>query len=337
MQVVEMELNNIQSHRKTRFKLCDNLTVIHGRGNNLGKSTIFKVIEFTAKYPNIKDIEVLEQLRVGEQEASVVYRFSEHQFTLKIHKTGLGRLSVYLHDDVANVTLQHCPKELTNALGLVLYDNNILNMYCANKTYLVADESKQSDEVLSFVLQDETVERIKENSTILLQRVNSDLNDAEVKLQNLRTELSHTIYNQYVDDYFSERDILYKISYVENKVNMLSFTEEKIEFSFSQDDLNLLQRQLNVAIRLESICNMFSDRINLKPIEEPLDDLMSVLVKLTEFISYAESSILSSSIASNAKAEYKELLEEVRRSNLTVKCPVLGEVIYGEKCLPVSD
>lgn len=209
MKNVTIEFSNIQSHEKTQFTLSPGLNFILADDNNVGKSTIFKILLYMAKMPKVDLAESNELLRVGCQQGYAAFAFDDWKVILWLIRDGPAR--VYSFFEIypgagSSIRETQCPKSLLEALDLVIgVDSLPINLTDADSVQLVVDDTPKNDQVFSQVLVDARVEEIKQNIVNLTRQVAQDYQVTRAQYEDAEKIVQGLSYNLEVDNFKREK------------------------------------------------------------------------------------------------------------------------------------
>ena len=371
MKEVEIQLHNIQSHENTKFKLKPGLNLILSSGNNVGKSTIFKALMFAANMPYFKNADVFELIRYGCNEAYISFRFETNSATLWLFRDGKTARAFFELPGTPVIRTLECPKFLIENLDFIYSaDKKVLNFSDADSVQLIVRDSNYNDEVLSRILIDYDVERVKNNAQLLYREVNQDYHVEKELRDNLSSVIETLNYNDIVDIFDSEYPTLRAASEAydtivgntdmsafikhpaENEIHELSTVLrifnilKNIDDALSLDDAIKDIPELNELLRINGILRSFAevniDILSVKPLltEQQVGSMyktVGVIQTLEEALKHAVFSSMASKDLVKFEAERKHITGILKSKYRTVKCPVKGEVFYGETCIHVSD
>lgn len=153
MKHIDIELVNIQSHEHTRFHLEPGLNFILAEDNNVGKSTIFKVIMFAMQLPKVDDVDANELIRGGCSSAKAMFTVEGVIYTMWLFRDGNQRARAFfeIKDPNGETTRSmNAPLDLKQAFDIVLSnDGKVVNFNDADSIQLVVQDTPKNDEVLS--------------------------------------------------------------------------------------------------------------------------------------------------------------------------------------------
>lgn len=212
MQKVTCEFHNIQSHEATRFTLLPGLNFILAEDNNVGKSTIFRVLTAIAKMPKVDNGRLSELLRERCTQGCAVFELESTVVTFWLFRDDGNKVRAFFDEGRSGeekVRTASCPQKLLSALDIALDKNgNVLNFNDADSVQLIVNDSPKNDEILAHVLVDLDVERVKSNSYSLNREMISDYKMIAARHQDAKDALARLRHNPAVDDFFAMRDIM---------------------------------------------------------------------------------------------------------------------------------
>lgn len=369
MKQVEFRLHNIQSHADTQFSLGPGLNFILADDNNVGKSTVFKLLTTICKMPNATNQDLLELLRVGEHQGYASFKYDDEQVVFWMFREGdsdKSRVRAFfeLRADEGTTRAISCPASLLKALDIVVSDDGIpINFNDADSVQLIVQDTPKNDEVLSRVLVDLEVERVKENSVKLSRQILQDYKVVSTRLQDVTATLSNITYNTAVDAYYDERDLLLLtcnvldafstdvrfdegsigvteqvLTEIESLQIILSVCSEIEECSLQEirsdpSDVSLVSDVIAFLVSINgidftSLSVDYASRI--KEIEN-LQQILEVIGILRQAASYASEALTSGTRAFSLKRQADELVQKMRSRFPSVDCPMKGKVLYSEE------
>lgn len=377
MKSVEIELLNIQCHQHTVFSLKPGLNFILSNDNNVGKSTIFKVLTFISKMPNVTGQDSSELLRVGEQRGYASFKFDDKHIVLWIFKDGDKMRTFFEINDADGVVTRavSCPAKLLEALDIIRGDDGTpINFNDADSVQLVVQDTPKNDEVLSRVLVDVKVEAIKQNMHQLSKQIVQDYRYATHNLEDVDMLVSTLQYNSDVDLFNEEKSMLNVLVQVVDSMSEgcagIGKGTEKLYPSL--EELTMLSRLMEVysvlsSLTFESICANVPNISEDKPCMSAALGLLGELVRVDLSV-IGKSNILPSSIISNMQRgldvlsklnsilysvekvckfssdldrnfkEQRDIYMELNRECEIIECPVKGSVYFSdEKCIPTDN
>lgn len=228
MKKVSFVFHNIQSHAHTEFSLQPGLNFILADDNNVGKSTIFKVLSYITRMPNIRYEDSRELLRYGESKAYVAFVVENEQYILWLFKEDETHIRSFfeIYDaDGSQLRSIKCPSNLLDALDIIRADDGSpVNFNDADSVQLVVQDTSKNDEVLSRVLVDLRVEAVKANSKQLNSRMVQDYRIISAKEEESRRILESMTYIDSVDEFNKEQPVLEVASRILDAVDATSCT-----------------------------------------------------------------------------------------------------------------
>lgn len=364
MKEVEIIFANLQSHEHTQFTLRPGLNFILAEDNNVGKSTIFKVLSTVAKAPTNSGASIDRLIRTGTAQGYAAFKYDGQRVVAWFKRgTTPGSAKLFFeHVGTDGSTTRHlsCPASLLDALGIVVGENeDVINFNDADSVQLIAKNTADSDAIITHVMLDQTVEHIKEN----MYRFSKDL-VADDKLVSARIEtaeemLSELHYNPVVDE-FNET-----VGELEATCKLLDGGLCPVEDSRDYGDVGVLHGLLNFLLGLEDFaesaspaefssldyallhfCNAFAE-IDLDKVDRPVvtrsdireaDVLVRMCSALYPVVCGMREVEKDCSAISYNEREKEKLKAELERQSKDIVCPVKGRVYYSsEECIPRSD
>lgn len=369
MTKVEVLFQNLQSHENTKFTLCPGVNFILADGNNVGKSTIFKVLSRIAKAPNISSSKLLSLIRFGCNEATAAFKFNGEAVIARFTKYDREAAKVFfehVHSDGEVTRTVYCPKCLLEALGIVVGENGeLINFNDANSVQLISEISPEADTIITHVMLDQNVEHIKRNIYSLGREVNLDIKRLGAQVEAYENTLAELVYSPAVDEFFEQKETLEVLCKVCDSIPSITTAKQSLPSSADMElcrhILDVLRNMegyvsrpshevvsdvgeyskileatklLNTAVKaisyLDRTRNVVSDVSNLKI----MCSLTSRFLSVVRNIEAVRSSTLR--LATLYK-EREELIETLSANSVLVDCPVHGKVYYtDEKCVPYS-
>lgn len=212
MKNISIEFVNIQSHEHTKFSLRPGLNFILAEDNNVGKSTIFKVLLCAMQLPKVSGSDIDELIRGGCTQARATFRYERVECTLWLFR-GQGQASRAFfetdHGDGVPTRGLSAPASLRDAFDIVsTEDGSVVNFNDADSVQLIVQDTPKNDEVLSKVLIDLKVDAIKANAVKLGQQIQQDYRVVKSKLDDVTTVLSTMQYVEAVDSFKQDKTLL---------------------------------------------------------------------------------------------------------------------------------
>lgn len=377
MKLVEIEFCNIQSHKNTKFSLHPGLNFILADDNNVGKSTIFKVLTFATRMPNVSNEDALEILRVREERGYASFKFGDDQIILWLFRESVDKVRYFFEqkDILGNSTRTvACPQKLLDALDLVRGDDGFpINLNDADSVQLVVQDTSKNDEVLSKVLIDLKVEDVRKNLQQLSRQIVQDYRYIKSKHEGTTRTLASLHYNDSVDFFKDEEDTLNCAVRVMDALDAgCNFSDDSGAVSLSADEIEVLDAACSVEGKLSVIDTAHlvqSDEVEVNDADslqcalrtlrqlEVVDTVLlerkfTVLTTSLHNASVAVSvlnKLISASIStdrvlgSNRQVaslvrETEGIKKELDSLYQKIQCPVKGEVYYNEEgCIPSND
>lgn len=367
MERVIIRFSNIQSHENTSFTLEPGLNFILANDNNVGKSTIFKVLMTIAKAPDVTPARLKTLLRIGCTKAYAAFDYSDGRVVAWIQKDDNRVPHLFFeHIDNSGETIRSlsAPKSLIDALGIVIdKEGNLVNFNDADSVQLISKRSAEADSILTSVILDATVEQVKGN----LYRFNKDL-ESEVKIMTVKKEdaeeaLTRLTYNVMVDDYFDNLPLLQAMCALCDDMPVVDgiSTEHNLEETEKlQSCRNLLSDLSSCLPDITSYDTILSESVQVYAdiLREDLHDKVIGFLRLEDLKGYMEDlrvfrdiigviskaskcawMVVDQRIAiERGTSAMLTIREDISRQSMTVDCPVKGKVLFSdEKCIPYSN
>lgn len=365
---VKFRLSNIQSHENTAFSLGPGLNFILADDNNVGKSTIFKAIMMMAKMPRVADGELHELLRGGASTGYVSMEFADRRVTFWLNRDG-ERVRAFFEIVEAGVSTRSatCPQLVLDALDIVLGSDGLpINFNDADSVQLIVQDTAKNDEVLSKVLIDVDVDIIKQNALNLDKQVQQDYRLVDARYLDTQNLLSTLSYNDVVDTFFEEQELLYALVRVgdclmqgcalENVTGTLPALDPSVDVACSVADSLYVPDVVAVTVPegfeqflcatkvLTVLCAISVETLDDKYLSDSTVKLANLARSVSVVDCLRKAEISSSFCASNTadmqslKVEQQQLLSFMQENFEIVRCPVKGDVYFGdEECVPVGD
>ena len=376
MKDVNIEFVNIQSHEHTRFSLHPGLNFILAEDNNVGKSTIFKVLLCAMELPQVSASDVDELIRGGCTQACARFKYDDVTCTLWLFR-GEGKASraffeLVTADGVSSRSLS-APSSLRDAFDIVSGDDGkVVNFNDADSVQLIVQDTPKNDEVLAKVLVDVKVDAIKANAIRLNQQIQQDYRMSKSKLDDVTTILSTMNYVIEVDDFKSEKRTLTAACSVADSICDTCLALEDLGPAPDLTDIKRLRSALNVVASLQEvtmtespILRIVDDKLfeHLKAClhvvscldaavdaatvgvlniqEKQLDNArrgIATLDTLTRAVASLSAMCNSARELQQLDGEKKRVLQKLRDIAPFVQCPVKGEVFFSdEKCISTGN
>lgn len=375
MKHVDIEFVNIQSHEHTRFSLEPGLNFILAEDNNVGKSTIFKVLMCAMQWPKVDSVTPNELVRGGCSSAHATFTVDGTAYTFWLFREGTQSRAFFetRYSDGTISRSNEAPAGLRDAFDVVLGDDGqVLNFNDADSVQLIVQDTTKNDEVLARVLVDVNVETIKENSMKLASQVQQDYKLLQARHESAAYAVSTMHYCDAVDMFKSEYPSLESTSRVLDTIETPCVALRTIPAPPDMKSIGQVQSALTLCEELHEISRLEAKRVGSVKEEElnecaaaikahgVLSELvhnvpdrqigtigseltevsraLSVLFKLTDILAKMANAANAAARSVTNNKEIKELETELAASCVKVICPVKGEVLFtDEKCIPVGD
>ncbi len=376
MKRVTLEFYNLQSHQSTKFELRPGLNFILADDNNVGKSTIFKVIMCAMRLPKVDSNELNEILRGGANSGCATFSFDDYVARMWIfHDNGRAPHAFFetTYPDGQKLRSEGAPKELVEALDIVTdKSGNLLNFNDADSVQLIVQDTPKNDEVLSQVLIDDRVENIKQNISRLVPELQGDYTVSAARLEDDKRVLSSINFVETVPLFKDEFAMLEAGSRVADVFESANFDIPERQIGRVIGELDAMRSALNAYTVLEPLKftpSKLADMLSTEQIDsmkshikvlEALQECKIADTKILDTVKPASLSNASRAIevlqqltkADSAmhfadaqdktmKSSWKEMhgvYEELSKIAPKVNCPVKGVVFYGEEeCVPAGD
>lgn len=231
MEVVNIEFVNLQSHEYTRFKLQPGLNFILANDNNVGKSTIFKVLTAIARAPRNSNSKLDSLMRLRTNTAHARFDYGNTVVYARFIRDGVTAPRLFFEtvdtQDNTCVNSLTCPKSLLVALGIVVSgDGDIINFNDADSVQLISHTSVEADKILTHIMLDPDVELIKQNVIRFNSEITGDGKTIGVRLDSAESNLRSLSYNPLVEEFQRERDSLAYLCRIADSYNELAVTAD---------------------------------------------------------------------------------------------------------------
>lgn len=392
MKRVDIEFFNIQSHAHTAFYFVGGANFIISPDNNVGKSTILLTISTMARLPYVSSDDLRDLLRDSDVRgsASFKYKVDSVEEIATMHLFGDRPTMTCFVEHIVNgvsTRLQKPPDSWYRAMGIKLTKvGEPLNIIDANSVQLFVDGNTASDVILSEVLIDSDVERIKENIGVLAKTAASDARDFESQLGQLDRVAGSLIYNPHVDEFDAEIEniecaatvldwleplgdltclgsqesaavnAMVDLEELQTGVQVISILSTVLEIgqhlgAYQEQDrlLDIFEEFLDESKHLQTAQQLLSEvgefsltSKEVRVLTEVNKALPAMEEALTVCSNLVTADFLASAIRTDA-VELRTLEKDIDSARTTmannfkiVKCPIRGEVYYGEECVPVN-
>lgn len=370
MKTVEVVFQNLQSHENTRFTLKPGMNFILADGNNVGKSTIFKVLSRIAKAPNVAASKIMPLIRYGCSEAIAAFKFDGETVIARFTKYEREAAKVFFehhHEDGEITRSVVCPGALLDALGIVVGENGeIINFNDANSVQLISEVSPEADTIITHVMLDPKVEAIKRNIYALGREVNVDARDLDREIKSLTQSIGECTFRPSVAEFFEKQELLEALCGLCDALPSITADCEKVpglqDIEFYRDVIELCSQVEGLAMMTASSSSVGDirdvadlvevlrglqgipdaveslQRTSVSPAElEKCRQLNTVISKLLVAVRSAEKVQTHSRRLDTLQQERQQVLESLQQNTRQIDCPIKGRVLYtDEKCVPYS-
>lgn len=368
MKRVHITLHNIQSHEYTEFNLVPGLNFILADGNNVGKSTIFRVLQAIAKAPYTSIPKLRALLREKCANGFAKFEFDDEIVTVLIARTEGAPKMIFSHSTGDGTTTRgvNCPQSLLDALGIYKdRNNNVININDADSVKIISKMSVESDEIIASVMIDQDLEVIKSNLLRLDKESASDFNTLSGQAKSAQEVLDTVGLNSAVDDFFENLQTMQSGARIADLLCSVLPSEVKplpdietcvLDAGFSaltaiHDFLCAMmsdERQTSVpreAQAIYSVLNLLQDidielvkdvrclRINVQGLT-----VLRNVVTIMQGVSYTANTLrrINQNYA-KLRSEFTEISKVLADNVRLVDCPIKGKVFYSsEQCIPYS-
>lgn len=366
MKEVSIIFANLQSHELTRFSLKPGINFILAEDNNVGKSTIFKVLQVIARAPSSNGVKVDRLIRTGTDKAYAAFSFDNEKVVAWFFRGNTpGASKVFFeHVDSVGDTSRYvaCPSCLLDALGIAIGpDGDIVNFNDADSVQLISKSTVEADAIISRVMQDDRIEHAKRNLYQFSKDLVVDDRDIAARCETSERLLSTMSYVDAVDEFTERLPILEALCRVCDTTESISFERKAMP---AVAELNRLSAIMSLCSGLQdfaqyadkSVCTISEavettgnvvgylrsvDWSKVSPPKVRERDLSRVwtvyqVVKQLSIVNSCCDSIFSISRSlQNKERELMELSDLISTMSKDVVCPIKGRVFYtDEKCIP---
>lgn len=369
MESVKILFQNIQSHENTVFSLEPGLNFILAEDNNVGKSTIFKLLSCIAKAPGVPSKKLDALIRYGCSEAAAAFRFGNEAVVARFTRYSGEAPKLFFehqHPDGDTTRSVVCPRALLDALGIVVGENgDILNFNDADSVQLISEISTEADTIITHVMLDPKVERVKANMQSLGREINLDLRRIGGEVEVYEKTLKELKFQPAVDEFRDMSADLEALCYIcDTLPNTDQFYSEQ---TVKSEDLDILQQLLTLVNSLSDYLDADLQEIRgyaeatavvqvlqeLAPLQgilkaasartfsnEDIDSLRQVCAvasRLEKVLNSVKDLARETDNVCEAAVEKQALVQELTQRAATVECPIKGKVFYSnEECIPYS-
>lgn len=376
MKDINIEFVNIQSHEHTAFSMHPGLNFILAEDNNVGKSTIFKVLLCAMQLPDVGSGDIDELIRSGCASARATFCYDDVRCTLWLSRENGKAAKAFFEttaSDGSSVRSLGAPASLCEAFDIVKSDDGkVVNFNDADSVQLIVQDTPKNDEVLSKVLVDVKVDNIKANLYRLSREIQQDYKVVRAKLDDVSAIVASTTYVSTVDEFFNEepflealcsvadsldsgcafldtsvgvdmsedRDMLFAALEVASNLQTILECQESDSVTFTQEDLDLLRSCLAVIPALQEVEAVAS--MKMPQITEAQLQNAHECLQVIELLDKATGAIYAmkkeDTTAEQLYAEQLNILQHMNQIAEKVNCPIKGEVFYSEQeCVPCGD
>lgn len=385
MKEVKVRFHNIQSHADTAFSFIPGVNFIISPDNNVGKSTIFVTLSTVAKMPRVSNEDLADLLRDNANVGYAMFTYKclgyddteyDESVILWLNRDGNQVRGFIEIKEPGRATREaRAPKSFFEALGIkVTKDGEILNIIDANSVQLFVDSGKASDSIISDILIDEEVERIKGNVDYLTKYVTRDARAIDIKLTDIADVLSGISYNDLPDEFNDEYTFIECAAETLDLFESVEFSNINGKISEACCEIRQITTALELieklsAVKFYSDANAVNcddiDTINaathcikiLMPIVRrhaesndktlvELQELSNILENVQVAIEVLQKLDMASACCSRQKwdsdrlralmSQRNAIAAALRKDYKIIDCPLKGKV-YGETCIPVID
>lgn len=366
MKEVAIIFANLQSHELTRFSLKPGINFILAEDNNVGKSTIFKVLQAVARAPASNGVKIDRLIRTGTDKAYAAFSFDNEKVVawfLRGNTPGASKV-FFEHVDSSGGTSRYvtCPACLLDALGIVLGPNDdVVNFNDADSVQLISRNTVEADAIISRVMQDDRIEHVKQNMYRFSKDLVVDDKDLTARCDTSERLLTTMTYIDSVDEFNERQSVLESLCRVCDAVADISFEHPAVPAENVLHIVGLLtslctglQEYVQVSSRAihdlpETIratgdvigCLRSVDWMKLQPPVTTSADLdrMGQLYRVARQLSIVHGCCdTMQSISRSLQTKERELMElsdTLASMSRDVVCPIKGRVYYtDEKCIP---
>lgn len=372
MKDVTIEFSNIQSHEHTQFVLQPGLNFILADDNNVGKSTIFKVLNLMVRVPNVNYRELSEILRTGSDIGYASFRFEGGHVIFWLVRDDAEKVRSFFEtraDDGGTYRTAQCPQGLLQALDIIVGDDGLpINFNDADSVQLIVQDTPKNDAVLARVLIDERVENVRNNARELDRVILQDHKITQTRYNDTQRMLSTLTFNDAVDEFNGELNSLLALTRVTDQliqdckfsdypqetldkheeVMLQSIVEvlrgvENIESCAgevpSTEEVDKLLSCLQVLGALQQADFSCFQRVGVTGVVlDKMEHALGVLQQLQQIEIAARSAHNAQRQLEKTEAEILNITADFNREVPTVVCPVKGKVYYtDEECVPCVD
>lgn len=366
MQEVSIIFANLQSHEQTRFSLRPGINFILADDNNVGKSTIFKVLTTIAQSPAVSGSKINRLIRMGTEQGYAAFSFGSERVVAWFQRgntAGSAKLFFeHVHPDGETTRHLSCPKALLDALGIVLSANgDVLNFNDADSVQLISRNTAEADAIITQVMQDERVELIKRNLYQLSHDLVTDDKDIVARCEMAEKLIKDMSYVDTVDEF---NEALPELEYLCQICDALSGINLDTPANVPMPDVETMRDMVQICTALEPLVQLADITATVLPDDVVLLGQVTGILCAIDWQTMRAPTVYSSDIdrlrqeyfviktlqsacqsvdnlqrsERNLVAQELELLrlqDELREVSRDVVCPVKGRVYYtDEECIP---
>lgn len=373
MEKVKLMFSNIQSHENTTFYLQPGFNFILAEDNNVGKSTIFKVLTTIARAPNVSSGRIRALMRVGCDTSYAAFDYSDGRVVAWFKKEQGKAPHLFFEHIYADGDVVHalqCPASLLQALGIAVSDDGeIMNFNDADSVQLISETSVEADKILTHVILDPHVELMKSNMLAFYRQLEADNKAVGIRLEDAQALVRDLDYNPLVDEFFKQQDelaamcracdILEPVGEISELLrgsggDKDSWIEEGRAYArfvelFQDTDFTAFEQASCDLVEIEAITTFLElfSAIDFKLFEQNEERVVNLprmrlaksgLLKVNEAVeAIARFNVCTDELIKTRRERIK-LRNELGRLTVEVECPVKGQVFYSDEgCLPAGD
>ena len=342
MESVDLVFANLQSHEHTKFSLKPGLNFILADDNNVGKSTIFKVLSTLACAPFSNGVKIDRLIRTGTNQAYAAFKYGRKNVVARLYRgTTPGASKVFFEVVESGVITRQdtMPPDLLDALGIVVGENSsAINFNDADSVQLISKSSSESDAIVTYIMQDQRVEKMKRNMVEFSRELYNDERIFTAQADTADGILKGLEYAVHADEFERDIDELEVLCRVldDNFMDMLALREWS-QLGINVDSLKSVMHLLEQLPCSREIVDITRQAVAPSELEETYK--LCILSKVFDeawqtLVTLHESLVL----LDNALDELHGIQLKIAEIAETVDCPVRGKVFYtDEKCVSYFD